>query len=75
VSADLIIIAGRVSVILMYLILAASLAWWVGRIAGRAASLAALILFAFEPTVLAHSRYVTTDIPVALFIWLTLMSW
>jgi hypothetical protein len=75
VSADLILMAGRVSVIAMYLVLAASLAWWVGRVSGRAASLAALILFAFEPTVLAQSRYVTTDIPVTLFIWLAMISW
>jgi 4-amino-4-deoxy-L-arabinose transferase-like glycosyltransferase len=75
INADRILLAGRAMVMLMYLALAAALAWWVARMAGHAASLAALILFAFEPTVLAHSRYVTTDIPVTLFIWLAWMGW
>ncbi|HET9220081.1 MAG TPA: glycosyltransferase family 39 protein [Terriglobia bacterium] len=75
VSADSILMAGRMLVIAQYLALAATLAWWVGRAAGHTAGFAALLLFAFEPTVLAHSRYVTTDIPVTLFIWLACLSW
>jgi hypothetical protein len=75
ISADRILLAGRAVVMLMYLALAAALTFWVARIAGRGAGLAALLLFAFEPTVLAHSRYVTTDIPVTLFIWLAWMGW
>jgi 4-amino-4-deoxy-L-arabinose transferase-like glycosyltransferase len=75
ISADSILMAGRAVVIVQYLILAASLSWWVGRKAGYPAGLVALVMFAFEPTVLAHSRYVTTDIPVTLFIWLACISW
>jgi hypothetical protein len=75
ISADTILMAGRAPVMLLSLVLGASLAWWVGRIAGRLAGFAALLMFAFEPTVLAHSRYVTTDIPVTLFIWLSCISW
>jgi hypothetical protein len=56
-------------------VLSGTLAWWVGRKAGYAAGFIALLLFGFEPTVLAHSRYVTTDIPVTLFIWLACISW
>jgi 4-amino-4-deoxy-L-arabinose transferase-like glycosyltransferase len=67
--------AARTLVIVQYLALAATLAWWVGRKAGYFAGFIALLLFAFEPTVLAHSRYVTTDIPVTLFIWLACISW
>src|SRR3954468_18699047 len=74
-SAQSILMAGRAPVMLMCLLIAASLAWWVGRIAGRFAGLAALVMFAFEPTVLAHSRFVTTDIPSTLFIWLSCISW
>lgn len=75
ISADSIMLAARIPVMLMYVILGLSLTWWVARKAGRAAGFVALAMFAFEPTVLAHSRYVTTDIPVTLFIWLACISW
>ena len=74
-SADSILMTGRMLVIAQYLLLSGTLAWWVGRKAGYAAGFIALLLFGFEPTVLAHSRYVTTDIPVTLFIWLACISW
>ena len=75
ISADSIMLAARIPVMAMYVILGLSLTWWVARKAGRAAGFVALVMFAFEPTVLAHSRYVTTDIPVTLFIWLACISW
>jgi hypothetical protein len=75
ISADSILMAARVPVMLMGLVLAASLAWWVSRIAGGLAGFAALLMFVFEPTVLAHSRYITTDIPSTLLIWLSCVSW
>lgn len=37
--------------------------------------LAAAALLAFEPTILAHSHYVTNDIAVTLFIFLAAISW
>jgi len=75
IPADSILMAGRALVILQYLVLGASLAWWTRRKAGSPAGFVALVMFAFEPSVLAHSRYVTTDIPVTLFIWLACISW
>jgi len=75
VSADLMMLFGRIPVMLASLCLSGSLAWWVSRKAGCVAGIAAMVMFAFEPTVLAHSRYVTTDIPVTLFIWLSCISW
>ncbi len=39
---------------------------WTRKIYGYLAALIALFLFSFSPTIMAHSRYVTTDIP-ALF--------
>jgi hypothetical protein len=74
VPADRMLMAARTMSILFGLALGASLAWWVWRHAGPAAGFASVLLFAFEPTVLAHSRYVTTDVPVALFIWLACIS-
>ena len=60
---------------LLDLLLSASVAVWEERLAGVMAGIAALLLLAFEPTVLAHSRYVTSDIPVTLFIWLSCIAW
>ena len=52
---------------LAFFILAAVLIYkWTQKLYGRFAALTALALFSFSPTVLAHSRFVTTDIP-ALF--------
>ena len=53
--------------ILIFFILSAILIYkWTKNLYGGFAALTALILFSFSPTVLAHSRFVTTDIP-ALF--------
>jgi 4-amino-4-deoxy-L-arabinose transferase-like glycosyltransferase len=74
VAAETMLMSARAVTIFLGLVLAVSLAWWVTAHAGRAAGFAAFLMFAFEPTVLAHSRYVTTDIPVTLFIWLASIS-
>lgn len=53
--------------ILVFFILSAVLIYkWAQKLYSRFAALVALALFSFSPTVLAHSRLVTTDIP-ALF--------
>lgn len=74
-SADAMLTAARAVTMVLNLLLTLGLAWWVGRIAGSLAGIIAAVLFAFEPTVLAHSRYVTSDIPVTVFIWLSCISW
>lgn len=52
---------------LMFFILSAILIFmWSRKIYGYLAALLSIFLFAFSPTVLAHSRFVTTDMP-ALF--------
>ena len=52
---------------LLFFILAAVIIFiWSRKLYGSKASLIALFLFSFSPTVLAHSRFVTTDMP-ALF--------
>lgn len=53
--------------ILIFFIFSAIIVFkWTKEISGKGAGLLALFLFAFSPTVLAHSRFVTTDVP-ALF--------
>ncbi len=44
------------------------------RLFGPEAGLLALLLAAFEPLLLAHGHYVTTDVPVTLFVTLSLLS-
>ncbi len=44
------------------------------RLFGRTAGLLALTLAAFSPTLLAHGRLVTTDLPITLLTCLTLLS-
>ena len=52
---------------LLFFVLSAILIFrWAKKLYGNKAGLIALILFSFSPTVLAHSRFVTTDLP-ALF--------
>jgi hypothetical protein len=41
--------------------------WWGRQILGDPAALAALFLYAFSPTILAHSYLVTTDVGLAVF--------
>lgn len=49
------------------------LVWrWAAEEFGGPAGLVALFLYAFSPTLLAHSGLVTTDVPLALFFFLTL---
>jgi hypothetical protein len=47
---------------------------WARELWGRAGAVTALALYAFSPTILAHARLVTTDIPAALGFTTTLWS-
>lgn len=58
------------------LFLAAALGWlvyrWASNLYGTRAGLLSLFLLAFEPNILAHTRLVTTDMAVTLFLFLSL---
>ena len=73
-NADRIIFWSRIPTILLTLLFG----WLVFRETrqrfGKAAALIALTLFAFSPTILAHSRYVTTDIAAAFGFFIGLVS-
>jgi 4-amino-4-deoxy-L-arabinose transferase-like glycosyltransferase len=75
VPAGTLLLASRLVTMVIGLVLILSIGWWTARTVSPVAGLAALLLFAFEPSVIAHSRYVTSDVPVALFIWLSCISW
>ena len=56
----------KLPVFIFFILSAIIVFLWAKQLSGYSAALLALFLFAFSPTVLAHSRFVTTDVP-ALF--------
>jgi hypothetical protein len=75
VHADSILMAARSANILLTLLFAAALAWWTRRRFGPAAGLLAVALCAFDPNLMAHGRYVTTDFPVTVFYFFACVLW
>jgi len=74
-DADSILIAARSANILLTLLFAAAVAWWTRRRYGPPAGLAAAALCAFDPNLMAHGRYVTTDFPVTVFFFFACVLW
>lgn len=69
-DADRLLFWARVSLLPLYLALALGV-WGVARkLWGPAGGLGALTLCAFSPTLLAHGRLVTADLPVTVFLFL-----
>ena len=67
--------ATRSANILLTLLFAFAVAWWTRRRYGPAAGLAAAALCAFDPNLIAHGRYVTTDFPVTAFFFFACVLW
>ncbi len=65
-NADLITKAVKFPVLIFFVLAAVLTYKWASKLYGKSAGLIALVLFSFSPTILAHSRFVTTDVP-ALF--------
>lgn len=65
-NADKMLFWGRLPAILFSLILGWLIFIWCRELAGSAAGLMALLLYIFDPNILAHSRYITTDIAITL---------
>jgi len=64
-DADKIFRYSRLPVILLAILFGFMFFRWVRNLYGNKVALLALFLFAFSPTFLAHSRYVTTDLAAA----------
>jgi len=64
-DADKILFFSRLAPILLAVLFAFLLFKFSKELFGRKTALIALILFSFSPTIIAHSRYVTTDIAAA----------
>lgn len=70
-DVDRVLFLSRLPVVGLTITLALAGYWFAGRLWGRAAALPALLLFLFEPNLLAHGRYATTDLGGTLFTFLT----
>lgn len=70
-NADAITFWSRVPIILVAVLLGIFIYIWTRELAGTGAGLFALTLYAFDPNVLGHNHYVTTDIGIAAFIFIS----
>lgn len=69
-AADRIIFLARLPVLMLALILGALLFRWANQRLGQRPALVALLLFAFDPNLLAHSVLITTDMVATVLIFL-----
>jgi len=70
-DADKITFWSRLPIILIAMLLGFFIFRWTKELAGAAAGIFALILYAFNPNILGHGHYVTTDIGIAAFIFIS----
>ena len=75
IPADVLLFRARVVTILLTLLLGGAIAFWSRRHFGGAAGLLALGLFSLDPNFIAHGRYVTTDVIVALMAFVACAAW
>jgi 4-amino-4-deoxy-L-arabinose transferase-like glycosyltransferase len=66
---DPVIVACRTPVALLTVLLAATVYRWAAKWFGRSAGVVALVLFAFDPNILAHGSLATTDLGATAFIF------
>ena len=67
-NPDAILFWARLPIILLSILLGFFLFMWGREIAGIAGGLFVLILYAFDPNILGHNHYVTTDLGIAAFL-------
>jgi hypothetical protein len=73
-DADKIIRFARLPMILLAVLFGAVLFYWVRKNYGGKTGLLTLFLFTMSPTILAHSRYVTTDVAAAFGFFVAITS-
>ncbi len=71
-GADRLLFWGRMPILVLSLFLALFVFVWARQLYGISAGLIALFLYCFSPDVIAHSHFVTMDLPLSLFFLLTL---
>lgn len=70
--ADSIIFWSRIPMVLVTMLLGFFIFRWTKELAGDWAALLATFLFVFSPNIIAHGRYVTTDVGLAAFLIISL---
>ena len=73
-DADKIIRLARLPMILLAVLFGAVLFYWTRKNYGDKTGLLALFLFTMSPTIIAHSRYVTTDVAAAFGFFIAIVS-
>ena len=73
-DADRLLTWARVPILLLACVLAAAVHLWTLRHLGPAAAAVALVLCILSPDVLAHGSLATTDVALALFVFLTIVA-
>ncbi len=71
-DADAITFWSRFPIVLVAMLLGFFVYRWTKELGGTLAGLFALVLYAFDPNIIAHSHYVTTDIGIAAFIFMSM---
>jgi hypothetical protein len=75
VDADTILMAARSSIILLTVALGILVAAWTRRRFGGGPALLAVALVAFDPNILAHGHYATTDLGATFFMFAACIGW
>ena len=75
VPADTMLMAGRSSIILLTIGLGLLVAFWTLRRFGSGPALLAVALLAFDPNIIAHGHYATTDLGATFFIFAACVAW
>jgi hypothetical protein len=75
VPADVMLMAARISIILLTVGLGLLVAGWTQRRFGNGPALLAVTLVAFDPNILAHGHYATTDLGATFFIFAACVAW
>lgn len=71
-NAHLITFFSRIPIIFISILLGFFLFFWTKKLAGDIPAIIAIVFYSFNPNVIAHSHYVTTDIGIACAIFITL---
>ena len=71
-NADLMLFLGRLPVVLLSILLGYFVYLWAKELYGKKAGLFALTLYAFDANIIAHSRFITTDLGIAATVFINL---
>jgi hypothetical protein len=75
VGAGRMLLVARLMTIAVTLLLGLAMALWTRHKFGEPAALTALFLFAFDPNLIAHGHYVTSDLMAAAGVFLSVITW